>query len=168
MLGHESSGTIVEVGSAVKNVQVGDRVAIEPGVPCRRCDYCRSGQYNLCADTVFAATPPWDGTLSKYYTVAADYVYPLPEHLSMEEGALVEPMAVAVQVAKVADLRANQVVVVFGCGPIGLLCQAVAKAYGAKTVIGVGRSEISPSQHLMLIFVRCRSHSTRACKDIRR
>jgi D-xylulose reductase len=128
----------VEIGSAVNNVHVGQRVAIEPGVPCRRCDYCRSGQYNLCGDTVFAATPPWDGTLSKFYTVASDFVYPIPEHMSMEEGALVEPMAVAVQVAKVADLRASQTVVVFGCGPIGLLSQAVANAYGAKKVIGVG------------------------------
>lgn len=158
VLGHESSGgreipgcksttnedigTIVEIGSAVKNVRLGDRVAIEPGVPCRHCDYCRSGQYNLCADTVFAATPPWDGTLSKYYIVASDYVYRIPDHLTMEEGALVEPMAVAVQVAKVANLRANQTVVVFGCGPIGLLCQAVAKAYGAKKVIGIGVSKI--------------------------
>lgn len=64
VLGHESSGTIVEVGSKVKNVKVGDRVAIEPGVPCRHCGYCRSGMYNVCEDTIFAATPPWDG--SKY------------------------------------------------------------------------------------------------------
>lgn len=86
---------------------------------------------------MFAATPPWDGTLSKYYTVASDYVYGIPDHMTMEEGALVEPTAVAVQVLKVADLRANQTVVVFGCGPIGVLCQAVAKAYGASQVIGV-------------------------------
>ena len=121
----------------MKNVKVGDRVAIEPGVPCRRCDYCRSGAYNLCADTVFAATPPWDGTLAKYYIVASDYVYPIPEHMSMEEGALVEPTAVAVQICKVAELKAGQTVVVFGCGPIGVMCQAVAKAYGAKKVIGI-------------------------------
>lgn len=137
VLGHESAGTIVEVGSAVKNVKVGDRVAIEPGVPCRHCDYCRQGAYNLCPDTVFAATPPWDGTLAKYYIVAADYVYPIPESMSMEEGALVEPTAVAVQICKVASLTAGQTVLVMGCGPIGVMCQAVAKAYGAKKVIGV-------------------------------
>ena len=93
VLGHESSGTVVEVGGAVKNVKVGDRVAIEPGVPCRHCNYCREGAYNLCPDTVFAATPPWDGTLSKYYIVASDYTYPIAEHMTMEEGALVEPVA---------------------------------------------------------------------------
>lgn len=141
VLGHESAGVVVETGSKVKNVKVGDRVAIEPGVPCRRCDHCRSGNYNLCDDTVFAATPPHDGTLQKYYTVASDYVYPIPKHMSAEDGALVEPVAVAVQIVKVSDLRAGQTVLVFGCGPIGVLCQAVAKAAGASKVIGVDISE---------------------------
>ncbi|CAM1509586.1 Fc.00g033250.m01.CDS01 [Cosmosporella sp. VM-42] len=141
VLGHESAGVIVEVGSKVKNVKVGDRVAIEPGVPCRRCDFCRSGAYNLCADTIFAATPPHDGTLQKYYIVASDYVYPIPKHMSYEDGALVEPVAVAVQIVKVADVRAGQSVLVFGCGPIGVLCQAVAKASGASKVIGVDISQ---------------------------
>lgn len=141
VLGHESCGVVVEVGSKVKNVKVGDRVAIEPGVPCRRCDYCRSGFYNLCGDTVFAATPPHDGTLQKYYIVACDYAYPIPKHMTAEDGALVEPVAVAVQVNKVADLRAGQTVLVFGCGPIGLLCQAVAKASGANRVVGVDISQ---------------------------
>ncbi|KAG9514435.1 GroES-like protein, partial [Aureobasidium melanogenum] len=135
VLGHESSGTVVEVGGAVKILKQGDRVAIEPG--CRRCDYCRGGEYNLCNDTIFAATPPWDGTLAKFYTVASDYCYKIPDSMSMEEAAMVEPTSVAVQIAKVADLRANQTVLVFGCGPIGVLCQAVAKAYGARKVIGV-------------------------------
>lgn len=141
VLGHESAGTIVEVGSKVKNVRVGDRVAIEPGVPCRRCNYCRMGAYNLCADTVFAATPPDDGTLQKYYIVASDYVYPIPDHMTSEDGALTEPVSVAVQIVTVSNLRAGQSVLVFGCGPIGVLCQAVAKAYGATKVIGVDISE---------------------------
>ena len=85
------------------------------------CDFCREGAYNLCADTIFAATPPWDGTLQKYYIVASDYCYPIPNHMSFEDGAMVEPTAVAVQICKVADVRANQTVVVFGCGPIGVL-----------------------------------------------
>lgn len=140
VLGHESSGTVVEVGKKVKNLKVGDRVAVEPGVPCRHCDYCRAGTYNLCADTVFAATPPWDGTLQKYYIVAGDYCYPIPDHMTAEDGALVEPVAVAVQICKVAGLRGGQTVLVFGCGPIGTLCQAVAKAHGARKVIGVDLS----------------------------
>jgi hypothetical protein len=97
VLGHESSGTVVEIGSNVKNVKVGDRVAIEPGVPCRHCDYCRSGSYNLCADTVFAATPPHNGTLSKYYLTSADYCYPLPEDLDAEARVLSMLLAIASQ-----------------------------------------------------------------------
>ncbi|KAF2451069.1 putative alcohol dehydrogenase [Karstenula rhodostoma CBS 690.94] len=141
VLGHESSGTVVEAGSKVTNLKVGDRVAIEPGVPCRRCDYCRAGSYNLCNDTIFAATPPWDGTLAKYYTVASDYCYKIPDTMDMEEAALVEPVAVAVQICKVASIRANQTVVVFGAGPIGVLSQAVAKASGAKKIIAVDISQ---------------------------
>ncbi len=79
--------------------------------------------------------------MQKYYIVAADYCYPMPDSMTAEEGALVEPVAVAVQICKVADLRAGQTVLVFGCGPIGVLCQAVAKGYGAKKVIGVDISE---------------------------
>lgn len=90
---------------------------------------------------MFAATPPWDGTLQKYYIVAGDYCYPLPSHLNAEDGALCEPVAVAVQICKVADLRGGQTVLVMGCGPIGVLCQAVAKAYGASKVIGVDISK---------------------------
>lgn len=141
VLGHESSGTVTAIGSSVKNLKVGDRVAIEPGVPCRHCDYCRSGSYNLCPDTIFAATPPHNGTLSKLYKTAADYCYPLPDHLDLEDGALCEPVAVAVQICKVGNVRAGQKVVVFGCGPIGLLVQSVAKAYAAKTVIGIDVSQ---------------------------
>ncbi|KAK7184490.1 hypothetical protein DPSP01_012643 [Paraphaeosphaeria sporulosa] len=141
VLGHESSGVVVEAGSKVTNLKIGDRVAIEPGVPCRRCDYCRAGSYNLCNDTIFAATPPWDGTLAKYYTVASDYCYKIPDTMDMEEAAMVEPVAVAVQICKVASIRANQTVVVFGAGPIGVLSQAVAKASGAKKVIAVDISQ---------------------------
>ncbi|KAL2836686.1 chaperonin 10-like protein [Aspergillus pseudoustus] len=137
VLGHESSGIIVEVGSKVQHLKAGDRVAMEPGVPCRRCDYCRKGSYHLCGKMIFAATPPWDGTLAKYYVNAADFCYRVPDHMDLEEAAMVEPMSVAVAINKTADLRAHQTVLVLGCGPIGVLCQAVAKAHGAKTVIGV-------------------------------
>lgn len=141
VLGHESAGTVVKVGLAVRNLKVGDKVAVEPGVPCRYCEYCRSGSYNLCPDTVFAATPPHNGTLSKFYKTASDFCYPLPDHMSLEDGALCEPVAVAVQICKVGNVRPGQKVVVFGCGPIGLLVQSVAKAHAAKTVIGIDLSQ---------------------------
>lgn len=85
------------------------------------------------------ARDPTDGrpALQKYYVVAGDYTYPLPAHMSTEEGALVEPVAVAVQICRTAGLRGGQTVLVLGCGPIGVLCQAVAKAHGAAHVVGV-------------------------------
>lgn len=141
VLGHELSGVVVEVGPKVSALKVGDRVAVEPGVPCRYCSLCRDGKYNHCEDMVFAATPPWDGTLAKYYNVAYDYCYKIPDHMDMEEAAMVEPVSVAVQICKRAQLKGTDSVVVFGCGPIGLLCQAVAKAFGCQKVIGCDISD---------------------------
>lgn len=137
VLGHESSGVVAEVGARVTHLKPGDRVAMEPGIPCRRCSYCRRGTYHLCGGIIFAATPPWDGTLAKYYVNASDFCYKLPESMDLEEGAMVEPVSVAVTIARTADLRPHQTVVVMGCGPIGLLCQAVTKVYGAGKVVGV-------------------------------
>ncbi|EPT03731.1 hypothetical protein FOMPIDRAFT_1022297 [Fomitopsis schrenkii] len=138
VLGHESSGIVSKVGPAVKDLKVGDRVAMEPGAVCRKCEACKSGRYELCPDIIFAATPPYDGTLARYYRIPADITYKLPDHLSLEDGAMIEPLSVAVHaVANVADFHANQSIVVFGAGPVGLLCMAVAKALGASRVIAV-------------------------------
>ncbi|KAK6046574.1 GroES-like protein [Cooperia oncophora] len=75
ILGHETSGTVVGVGKKVKGFAVGDRVAIEPGVPCRYCFYCKTGRYNLCPDAKFFATPPTDGSLTRYLAYDADFCY---------------------------------------------------------------------------------------------
>ncbi|KAH8883606.1 hypothetical protein GQ53DRAFT_752824 [Thozetella sp. PMI_491] len=137
VLGHESAGTVVAVGSAVTAVKPGDRVAIEPGYPCRRCGPCMSGHYNLCPDMKFAATPPYDGTLTGFWTAPEDFLYKLPDHVSLQEGALFEPLAVGVHITKQASITPGQTVVVMGAGPVGLLCAAVAKAYGASKVVSV-------------------------------
>ncbi|CCM03159.1 uncharacterized protein FIBRA_05281 [Fibroporia radiculosa] len=138
VLGHESSGIVSKVGRKVKSLKVGDRVAMEPGATCRTCDACKSGRYELCADIVFAATPPYDGTLARFYPIPSDLCYKLPDHLTLEEGAMMEPLSVAVHaVANIAGLRSNQSVAVFGAGPVGLLCMAVAKALGARRVIAI-------------------------------
>lgn len=137
VLGHESSGVISAVGDKVKSLKVGDRVAMEPGVPCRRCVRCKEGKYNLCIDMAFAATPPFDGTLAKYYTLPEDFCYKLPESVSLEEGALMEPLAVGVHITRQAQVKPGQSIVVFGAGPVGLLCCAVAKAYGADKIVAV-------------------------------
>ncbi len=136
-LGHESSGIIAQVGSAVKSVKVGDKVAIEPGTPCRHCENCLKGKYNLCPDMRFAATPPYDGTLTGFYVAPEDFCYKLPENISLEEGAVMEPLAVAVHITKQAEITPGQSVVVMGAGPVGLLCGAVAKAFGARKIVMV-------------------------------
>ncbi|KAH6721571.1 chaperonin 10-like protein [Leptodontidium sp. MPI-SDFR-AT-0119] len=135
VLGHESAGIIVQCGSDVKGLKLGDRVAVEPGVPCRSCEFCRGGKYNLCDEMRFAATPPVDGTLATYYTVPEDFCFVLPPNISIEEGALVEPLSIAVHCSRLASVSVGQKVLVMGAGPIGLLCCAVAKALGASVVI---------------------------------
>ena len=137
VLGHESAGVVVETGSKVATLKKGDRVALEPGVPCRRCERCKEGKYNLCGEMAFAATPPYDGTLTGYYRLPEDFCYKLPDHMSLEEGALVEPLAVAVHVMKQSNMKHGDSVVVFGAGPVGLMCCAVARVLGASKVIAV-------------------------------
>jgi len=134
VLGHESAGVITGVGAAVTNLKTGDRVAIEPGFPCRTCDFCRSGRYNLCDFMRFAATPPIDGTLCTYYTVPEDFAYKLPDTVSMTEGALIEPLSIAVHTVKLAQVAMGHNVLVMGAGPIGLLCCTVARSFGASFV----------------------------------
>lgn len=137
VLGHESAGTVVSVGPSVKNLKIGDRVALEPGTPCRRCAPCLSGHYNLCPDMRFAATPPYNGTLCGFYTSAEDFCYKLPDHVSLQEGALIEPLAVAVHIVKQAQIQPGQTCVIMGAGPVGLLCCAMASVYGAAKIVAV-------------------------------
>ena len=137
VLGHESSGIVEQIGANVTTLKVGDRVTMEPGEPCRRCDMCKAGTYNLCSAMVFAATPPYNGTLAKYYSLPEDLCYKLPDSLGLEQGALVEPLSVAVHLVRQANVSPGASVVVFGAGPVGLLCCAVSKAFGAAKVIAV-------------------------------
>jgi len=104
VLGHEAAGIVSQVGEGVTNVKVGDKVAIEPGVPCRMCQYCKTGVYNLCVNMKFCATPPIHGNLCRYYVHAADFCYKLPDNMSMEEGALMEPLAVGVHACRRAGV----------------------------------------------------------------
>lgn len=135
ILGHESSGVVVEVGKAVTLVKAGDRVAIEPGVPSRYSEETLSGHYNLCPHMAFAATPPHDGTLVKYFLSPEDFVYKIPDYVSFEEGALVEPLSVGVHANRLAGTTFGKKVLVFGAGPVGLLAGAVARAFGAVDVV---------------------------------
>ncbi|ETS76543.1 D-xylulose reductase A [Pestalotiopsis fici W106-1] len=137
VLGHESSAVVAQVGDQVTSLKVGDRVALEPGYPCRRCVQCLGGHYNLCPDMRFAATPPYDGTLTGFWTAPSDFCYKLPDNVSLKEGAMIEPLAVAVHIVRQAQISPGHSVVVMGAGPVGLLCAAVARAFGADIVCSV-------------------------------
>ncbi len=134
VLGHEPGGTVVEVGSAVSNLKPGDRVALEPGKTCGRCEFCREGKYNLCPDVVFFATPPVDGVFAKYVAHPADLCFKLPNNVSTLEGALIEPLAVGFHAANQGGAHAGQTAVVFGAGCIGLVSMMALLAEGVSRV----------------------------------
>ncbi|XP_026678337.1 sorbitol dehydrogenase-like isoform X2 [Diaphorina citri] len=135
IVGHEASGIVSKVGAKVKHLKVGDRVAIEPGVPCRTCTYCKEGRYNLCRQIFFCATPPDHGNLSRYYRHAADFCHKLPDHVSLEEGALLEPLSVGVHACRRAGVTLGSKVLITGAGPIGLVTLLTARALGASRVV---------------------------------
>ncbi|KAH7176800.1 chaperonin 10-like protein [Dactylonectria macrodidyma] len=135
VMGHEASGIVHSVGEAVASVKPGDRVAIEPGFPCRRCRRCKAGRYNLCSEMQFAADPPrTHGALARFFKIPEDFAYKIPDSLSLEEAVLVEPLSVAVHGVRLADVRPGQDVLVLGSGTIGLLVAATAKAFGAGNI----------------------------------
>ena len=137
ILGHECAGEVVKVGSEVTNVKAGDRVVIEPGVPCRKCWYCRHGRYNKCAQVVFMATPPYDGSLVEYIAHPSDYLFKMPDSMSFQEGSLVEPLSVGIHAVRRSGLYPAASVAVLGAGPIGLVTLEMVKAVGAGPVIMV-------------------------------
>ena len=134
VLGHESAGRVVELGEGASKHAVGDRVTLEPGVPCGRCHECRAGRYNLCKDVVFFATPPIDGAFAEFVTIHEDFAFALPDSLSDEEGALMEPLSVGVWACQKAGVSAGDRVLVTGAGPIGQLAPQCALAFGATEV----------------------------------
>lgn len=134
VLGHEPGGVVVEVGADVKHLQVGDRVALEPGKTCGHCEFCKQGKYNLCPDVVFFATPPVDGVFQEYVAHEADLCFKLPENVSTLEGALIEPLAVGFHAAIQGDAHLGQKAVVMGAGCIGLVSMMALKARGVSQV----------------------------------
>jgi L-iditol 2-dehydrogenase len=135
VIGHESAGVVVAVGPGVLGLSLGDRVALEPGVPCRACDQCRTGVYNLCPRMQFFATPPVDGSLCDLVLHPADFCFKLPDTVSDDGGAMCEPLSVGVHACERANVGAGSTVLVLGAGPIGLVCMLVARAIGARRVV---------------------------------
>jgi len=134
ILGHESMGTVVALGEGATKHEAGDRVTLEPGIPDGTCRECRAGRYNLCPNVRFFATPPIDGAFANYVTVFEDFAFSLPDELSDNAGALMEPLSVGIWANRKAGTRAGDRVLITGAGPIGLLAMQVALAEGATEV----------------------------------
>jgi L-iditol 2-dehydrogenase len=134
VLGHEFAGTVAAIGSAVTGFRVGDRVAIEPIIPCETCPTCRSGLYNLCPNLRFTGSPHTDGAFQDYVAVRPRFAHLLPPEMDFELAALVEPTSIAVHAVRRSRLQVGETAAVVGAGPIGLLTLAVALAGGARQV----------------------------------
>ena len=147
ILGHEFAGVIAEVGPGVTNVKVGDRVAVEPAIPCNQCYLCASGDYNLCRNIKFCGTPPHDGALREFLAWPANLVVPVPDSVSLGEAAMLEPLAIGVYAVDLAEPIRGKSVGVLGVGAVGLSILEAAKAAGCGMAIATdlipGRLEIA-------------------------
>jgi L-iditol 2-dehydrogenase len=135
ILGHEAAGIVVETGADVRGFSAGDRVSIEPGVPCLSCVPCREGRYNLCVDVHFTGAPPYHGMFRELIAHDPRFVYRIPDHVSFTQAALAEPLAVAHNAVRRAGLVPGQTALVIGAGPIGFSCIEMARVAGASRVI---------------------------------
>lgn len=134
ILGHEAAGTVIEVGSDVQHLAIGDRVCMEPGIPDPTSKAARLGMYNIDPAVRFWATPPVHGVLRPTCVHPADFTFKLPDNVSFAEGAMVEPLAVGVHAATKARVKPGDVAVVLGAGPIGLVTALSALAAGCARV----------------------------------
>lgn len=133
-IGHEFSGDVEAVGEGVANVKPGDRVTVEPCIVCGACDACRHGEYGYCENISFTYRNG-DGAMADYITVGAPYVYRLPDYLTYDTGALIEPLSVATHAVRRADICLGETVLVIGAGAIGMLIAAICRKSGAGEVI---------------------------------
>lgn len=141
--GHEFAGTIVEVGSGVTKYKVGERVTAEPQYGCGKCEACKSGRYNLCIDKKILGATYWSGSFGEYVVVPEQCVIPLPDGVSLEQGALIEPIAVGMHAVRERKIDENSTIAVIGCSTIGLGIILSAKSFHAKQVIGIDIAEFN-------------------------
>jgi len=128
-IGHEVSGEVLEIGRNVSRVKEGDRVVVEPVIICGQCFFCQRGDYNLCTDISFQYRKG-QGGFTPYFIADEDWVHQLPRNISFEEGALIEPLAVAVHAVKKGGIQFGHTAAIFGAGPIGLMVLLLAKLSG--------------------------------------
>ena len=134
IVGHEFSAWVAELGAGVEGLEIGQLVAVDPAIPCGECESCQHGHPNLCPNVRFCGTPPVDGVLAEYTVMPARNCFPLPQGFGPVEGAMLEPLGVAIHAVDLAHLKPGQTIAVLGAGPIGLLTASVAKASGASTI----------------------------------
>ncbi len=139
-IGHEFSGDVAAIGENVHNVRIGDRVTVEPCIVCGECEACRHGEYGYCEQISFTYRNG-DGAMADYVVVKAPYVYPLPDYLSYDTGALIEPLSVATHAVRRADVRLGERVLIIGAGAIGMMVAAMCRRSGAAEVIIADFSE---------------------------
>ena len=135
VLGHEISGRVIATGENADMLKVGDRVAVEPGTPCGQCEMCRKGRYNLCENMEFLAAPPVNGALREYVAVSSSMCFKLPDNMSFEEGALIEPLAVSMYACLRGEVGLGKTVCILGGGTIGMLELICCRAMGADKII---------------------------------
>jgi len=137
--GHEFSARVVEVGEGVDRALEGRRVAVEPAIPCMKCEWCLRGDTNICPNVRFCGTPPVDGALRRYMAYPAGYVVALPESVSDDAGAVLEPLAIGVHAIDLAKPRLAQSAAVVGCGPVGLSILEAGRAAGMGRIFALDR-----------------------------
>lgn len=135
ILGHEASGVVEAVGKNVKHLAVGDKVTLEPGVSCGRCEFCKSGRYNLCNEMQFRSNPPVNGFMSRYIAHPAHLAFKLPDSVSLLEGSLTEPLAVGFYAAERGGVSVGKTVAILGSGCIGLTTLLACIQHQADRII---------------------------------
>ncbi|MBP1934570.1 zinc-dependent alcohol dehydrogenase [Ammoniphilus resinae] len=135
IIGHEVAGDVVEVGSKVTRIKIGDRVTVEPQAGCGVCEDCINGRINYCGDRLAPGVKNWYGSMAEYFVAPESTVFVLPDVLNYHHGVVVEPFAVGVHAVFKGGVSLGDRVAILGAGPIGLLTQAAAIAAGATTIL---------------------------------
>ena len=142
ILGHEACGIVEQIGENVTKVSIGDFVALEPGIPCKKCKECFTGNYNLCKKIKFWATPPVNGALTEYVLHPEIFTFKLPSNINRSIGPLIEPLSVAVHAITKTGIEPGDIVFINGSGTVGCLTSVVAKTLGGSYVISSDNNEL--------------------------
>ena len=134
-LGHELSGIVIGIGKKVTKFEIGDRVVVEPGIPCQFCKFCKQDNYNLCGNIKFLSSPPVDGAFTQYIKHDEAYTFKIPDELSFEAATLVEPLSVGLHGLKNIEANNKSHLLILGVGPVGLSAIIAAKGLGIKNII---------------------------------